>query len=243
MKRILASSVAVLVMLQVTSVYAAAASSKSKKDLKASVGLGIVVTTGNTRTKNINFKGDVVYTPGHWRHKLHASALNASTKGQTTAERYYATGSSRYNFTKNNYAFGQAVYDNNRFSGFNYLITETLGYGRNLINRPALTLDVEAGGGLRQSRIIATGQTQNEGVAQAAGNLSWNLSDTSTFSEELSTVIGKKRSVSRSVTSLKMQLVGNLAADISYTVQYTSSVPPGFVKSYTQTSVTLVYTF
>lgn len=243
MKRVITPLAVMFAIMGTHAVHADTATPKAKSPFKASVGLGLVVTTGNTRTKNLNVKGDVVYAPGRWHHELHASALNASTKGQTTAERYYATGKSQFNFTKYNYTFGQVNYDNNRFSGFNYLVTETLGYGRNLIKRPALSLDVEAGGGLRQSRIIATGQAQNEGVAQASGNLAWNLTDKSTFSQELSSIIGQKRSVSRSVTSLKMQVVGNLAADLSYTIEYTSSVPAGFVKIFTQTSVTLVYNF
>lgn len=224
-----------------------------KGPLKASVQMGLVVTTGNTKTKNINVKGDVTYAPGatvkdgpvagHWRHHLEASVLNASTQGETTAERYYANGKSQYNFTKNNYLFGQVIYDNNRFSGFHYLITETAGYGRNLINRPELTLDLEVGGGLRQAQIIETGESQNEGVGQAAADLEWQISDTSSFSEQLTTSIGQKRSVSRSVTALKTQIIGNLSSALSYTAEYTSSVPDGIAKTFTQTSLALVYTF
>ncbi len=217
-----------------------------KGPLQASVEMGLVVTTGNTKTKNINVKGKVTYAPGEsgrWHHSLEASALNSSTQGQTTAERYYADGKSMFNFTKYNYFFGQVTYDNNRFSGFHYLITEIAGYGRNLINRPSLTLDLQVGAGMRQSKIISTGESQNEPVVQAAGNLQWKISDSSTFTQELSTNIGEKRSVSRSVTSLKTQLVGNLASNISYTAEYTSSVPAGIAKTFTQTSIALVYSF
>lgn len=229
--------------LVINGAYADEGTPEGKKTLTASVETGIVVTTGNTRTKNINIKGDVVYAPGPWRHALEVSALNASTKGETTAERYYADGKSQYNFTKHNYVFGHVNYDNNRFSGFSYLLTETAGYGRNLINRPTLALDVEAGAGARQTKIIQPAQSENEAVAQVSGNLLWTISSTSTFNQQLSSTIGQKRSVTRSVSSLKTQIAGNLATNLSYTAEYTSSVPAGVSKIYTQTSITLVYSF
>lgn len=210
---------------------------------KGSVELGITATTGNTKSKNINAKADVIREKNKWRHHIHLSALNASNQGATTAERYYAKGDSRYSITKHNYLFGLVTYENNRFSGFHYNVTDTLGYGRRLVNNDSVRLDLEIGAGSRELKIIGTGQTQVEAQLHLGAGFEWDISDDTQFTQELSSNIGKLRSVSRSVTSLQTQLVGSLATSVSYTFEYTSKVPQGVAQTFTQTSVNLVYNF
>lgn len=210
---------------------------------KGNVELGIIATNGNTRTKNITAKGQIINNRDRWRHTFKAEALNSSEKGSTTAERYFASGKSDLKLTERSYAFGLLTYENDRFSGFDYRLAETLGYGYSVIKRSDLTLDLEGGLGARQSTISDTGENQNEGLVHLAGNLGWKISDGTTFSEDLSSDIGEKSTITKSVTSLKSQIVGNLASNISFTAKHTSRVPAGVTKLDTETAVTLVYNF
>ena len=210
---------------------------------KGDAELGVLNTNGNTKTRNITAKAKIVNDRDSWRHTVNAEALNSSEESGTTAERYYLSGKSDYKLTEKSYAFGLLTYENDRFSGYDYRTTETLGYGRNVIKRDTLTLDLEAGLGARQSKISTTGENQNEGLIHLAGSLGWKVSDTSTFSEDLSSDIGEKSTVSKSVTALKTQIAGNLASKISFTAKHTSKVPAGVTKLDTETAVTLVYGF
>ena len=210
---------------------------------KANAELGILVTNGNTKTKNITLKSQVIYEQDRWRHTLKAEALNSSDKGTTTAERYLASGKSDFKLGDKSYLFGLVAYENDRFSGYNYRVAETLGYGYSLIKRPALTLDLEAGAGARQSKIIITDESRNEAVLHLAGNLGWKISDNATFTQSLSTDIAKKSTITKSVTALTNQIVGNLQSKISFTAQNNSQVPAGTTKLDTETAVTLVYNF
>jgi putative salt-induced outer membrane protein len=210
---------------------------------KGDAELGVLATNGNTKTKNITAKGQVVNERDRWRHTVKAEILNSSDKGATTAESYSASGKSDLKLTDRSYAFGLLTYENDRFSGYDYRTTETLGYGRNVIKRDTLTLDLEAGLGARQSKISASGESQNEGLVHAAGNLGWKLSETSTFTENLSSDMGEKSTVSKSVTALKTQIIGNLASKLSFTATYTTKVPPGITQLDTETAATVVYNF
>lgn len=210
---------------------------------KGNAELGILVTNGNTKTKNITAKSKVIKNSDRWRHTLKAEILNSSQNGTTNAERYYAYGKSDLKLSDRSYMFGLLTYENDRFSGYNYRIAETLGYGYNLIKRPALTLDLEGGVGARQSKVITTNETQNEAVLHLAGNLGWKISENATFTEELSTDIADKATITKSVTALTNQIVGNLQSKISFTAQNTSQVPAGTTKLDTETAVTLVYSF
>ena len=210
---------------------------------KGDAELGVLNTNGNTKTQNITFKTKIVNDRDRWRHTVKGEALNSSEQGSTTAERYFISGKSDFKLTDRSYTFGLLTYENDRFSGYDQRTTETLGYGRNVIKRDTLSLDLEAGLGARQSKLSATGENQNEGLIHLAGSLGWKISDTSTFSEDLSSDIGKKSTVTKSVTALKTQIAGNLASKLSFTAKHSSQVPAGVTKLDTETAITLVYGF
>ena len=102
---------------------------------------------------------------------------------------------------------------------------------------------MDVGLGARQSKLSDSGENQNEGLIHLAGSLGWKISDTSTFSEDLSSDIGEKSTVTKSVTALETQIAGNLASKITFTAKHTSKVPDGVTKLDTETAITLVYGF
>ena len=51
------------------------------------------------------------------------------------------------------------------------------------------------------------------------------------------------KTITRSTTSLKAQIVGQLAMKASFAVKYTDSVPADTKKTETETALTLVYSF
>lgn len=55
--------------------------------------------------------------------------------------------------------------------------------------------------------------------------------------------IGSDTTITRAVTALQADIVGNLAMKLSYTVEHTSQVPVGVEKTDTETAASLVYSF
>ena len=133
-------------------------------------------------------------------------------------------------------------YEDDHFSGYDYQFSETIGYGFNAIKNDSLNLDLEAGVGARQSK-LDLGDSSSEGTLKGAANFDWKISESATFTQTLSVEAGEEITISRSVTALKLQIVGSLAAKLSYNVKHTSDVPPGFDKTDTESIVTLVYSF
>ncbi len=210
---------------------------------KGSVELGIVTTTGNTDTQTINVKAKAMTERENWRHAMSVEALNASDQSNTTAERYVLNGQSDYKFREFNYFFAMVNYEDDRFSGYDYRVSEALGYGRRVIHKEALTLDLEIGPGGRQSKLSGTGQNQDEVTLRGAAKLAWKISDTSSFTEDLTSEVGEDATITKSVSALTAQINGSLATKITYTVKNTSDVPVGVEKTDTITAVTLVYSF
>lgn len=204
--------------------------------------LGLVTTSGNTETTTANFKGKLENKRVQWHHLFALETLHSNSANNSTAERYLLTAKSDYKISDASYAFGRFSYEDDRFSGFDYRATETLGYGRHLINTETFKLDAESGLGVRQSKPEA-GSSDSEGIVYLSGNFKWDLSQTSVLTQDLFTEIGEDATITKSVTGLKSQINGSLAMKITYTAKQTSKVPLGVEKTDTETAVTLVYSF
>lgn len=204
--------------------------------------LGIITSTGNTENQSINAKAKGVYANDPWRHSAFLEVYNSADKLRTTAERYLLSGKSDRKTSDTDYLFGLVSYEDDRFAGYDYRVSEVLGFGRRVIQNPNLTLDLEAGPGGRQSK-LNEGQVENELMLRLAGDLKWKLNNTAEFSETASTEIGEDVTISKSVTALKARVVGALAMKLTYTIKNTSKVPVGTKKTDSETALTLVYAF
>lgn len=209
---------------------------------KASAELGFVSTSGNTNTDTLNAKAMASTDREVWRHKIEVTALNASDEDVTIAEKYTATGQSDYKLGDPNYLFANISYENDKFSGYQYRVTESVGYGRRVIKETDLTLDLEIGPGARQSK-LDSGKTESEALLRGAAKLDWTVSKTSKFAEVLTVDAGEDVTVTKSVTSLSSQVNGSLSMKLTYTYKRTSDVPIGVDDTDTETAVTLVYNF
>ncbi|MBL1278457.1 MAG: DUF481 domain-containing protein [Ectothiorhodospiraceae bacterium] len=206
------------------------------------VELGFVNTTGNTETQIINAKAKAQLDQEKWRHTAIYESLNSSNNDSTTAERYVLNGQSDYKFSEFNYFFIMVNYENDRFGGYDYRISETLGYGRRVLHRETLTLDLEVGPGARQSKLSDNG-SENEVTVRGAAKVAWKITGYSRLTEDLSADVGEDATVIKSVTALTAQINGSLATKVTYTIKNTSEVPDGVKKTDTETAVTLVYSF
>lgn len=204
--------------------------------------LGIVTTSGNTKNKTINAKAKAGHESQDWRHGVQLEAYNSADADRTTAERYLAAGKSDYKLSDVDYVFGMLTYENDRYAGFDYRISEVLGYGRKVIQQPTMSLDLEAGPGARQTKLI-DGTRNDEFIVRVGGEFKWKLSDMADFTETASADIGEDSTIIKSVTALKAKVSGALAMKLAYTVRNNSEVAIGTKKTDTETALTLVYGF
>lgn len=208
---------------------------------KSDVEVGFIMTQGNTDTQSTNAKFNLLAERTAWRHEAHLEGLASSTDGSTTAEKYLAQGKSDYKFSERNYVFGALKYEADRFSGYDYQASETVGYGRRAINTPSAVLDLEAGLGARQSK-TDLGKETSEGIVRGAANFSLNISPTAVFTEQFTVEAGKDSTISTSVTALKAKVNASLAMKLSYTVKHNSNPPDDADDTDSETAVTLIYT-
>jgi putative salt-induced outer membrane protein len=211
-------------------------------DLSSEAELGAVLTSGNTETQTINARLKSVYDQDVWRLTLKGSAYNNADGDRTTAEKYELSLKGDYKLTDISYVFGLGEYENDRFSGFKYRLRETAGYGRTLHQSDKLHITGEIGAGGRHSKLVNNG-TEHEPIVRVASSLIWTISKSATLTEDATVEAGRRGFVSKSVTALQNEIIGNLSSKISVTLEHTSQVPVGSKKLDTETAITLLYKF
>lgn len=230
------------------------------------IGLGAVVASGNTETTTVNAYFNVVRDLTEWRHTFASTALFTADGNKTTAEKYFLSFKSDYKIDDKSYVFANVSYDDDRFNGFDFQATASMGYGRILITNEAMNLKVEAGPGYRVSRQYlyqtnADGsnildpvhnrpikanpgaQTDNEAILRIAENFDWQFSENAKLIQELSIESGSENTVTRGMIALETNVIGSIAVRLAYSVKYNETVAAGAQHTDTETSVSLAYNF
>ena len=144
-------SVLFVASLTLASTLFAAEEEEADDPLEGNVKFGYLATTGNTETSSLNTSFEAKYVAGNWHHEAMASAINASENKVTTAEAYETGWKSGWDFTERDFVFGRLNWRKDRFGGFNTQFSQTVGYGRHIIDTDAHDLHGELGFGARQS--------------------------------------------------------------------------------------------
>lgn len=213
-----------------------------KKSFKGEVEAGIVYQTGNTEEESVDLSTKLENNFGNWTNIFEASAENSKEDDTRIEEEYRANDQLRYSLTDIDYVFGELDYVNDRFSGYNYRMSELVGYGRYFIKEDDLELSGEAALGARQSD-IENGEDENSALARLGGELDWDINDTINFTQTLESSAGSEAVITNAVSALKTDLMDNLYLKLSYEVEHLSDVPEDKENTDTKTKLTAGYEF
>lgn len=243
MKRLSATVIALTLPFTAGAQEAAEATEAGKEGpWSGNASLGYLATSGNTENQSFNGGFEVGYTSGKWFHRLGGKAVKNSQDKETTAEAYEMGWKSEYSFTENSYLFGRVDWRKDRFSGYEQQISESLGYGRRLIDSEAHTLNAEIGVGARQQTLRDAASTEEDDVIlRGAMDYTWRFSETGQFMQQLAVESGSSNTYFESVSEVKAALIGQLALVASYTIKSNSDVPVGTEKTDTFTALSLEY--
>jgi putative salt-induced outer membrane protein len=223
------------------SLYAQETEEKSPWAGKAT--LGYLATSGNTENSTLNTGFEVSYTSGKWTHLAKAFAINASENETTSAEAYDLGWKSERKLTEKDFLFGRLQWRKDRFGGYATQFSQTLGYGRRLVDNDKHKLNAELGVGARQSETQLLGLNEDETIFRGGLYYKWQFSETAEFRQDLTTEMGDKNTYTESVTAISAKLIGDLAFVASYTIKNNSDVPLLTEKTDTYTALSLEYSF
>lgn len=202
--------------------------------------LGYLATSGNTENSSLNATSEVNYTTGNWHHRLNLLAINSSESNETTAEAYAVGWKTEYDFSETSYMFGRVNWRKDRFSAFDTQLSETIGYGRRLLDTGVHTLNAEIGVGARQAE-TRTGVSEDDFIGRLGFDYKWQFSETAEFTQDLVVESGQNNTYIESISAIKARLIGGLALVASYTIKNNSDTEPGVEGTDTYTALSLEY--
>lgn len=205
-------------------------------------GLGYLATSGNSDNSSLNGVFRLSYDLGSWHHGFNAQAIGAVSNTVTTAERYQAGFKSKYDFTEHDYIFGLVNWEKDRFGGYKMQLSETVGYGRRLLNSDTHVLNLELGVGAKQADLF-DGTKLNEMIGHIGADYEWKFSESAAFSQLLAVESGSGNTYLESVSAITAKLMESLSLAVSYTIKNNSDVPVGRDKTDTFTAINLEYGF
>jgi len=261
-------AIAALLTLPLSSqlAFAEEAPVKEKPTITASAELGFLFTTGNTKSGDIKAGLNIKHEEGQWLNLLAFNALakkleteDADTgeeSFETTDNKWDITGQSNYSLEEGgkNYLYGSLYYEQNRFSGFDYQTSASIGWGRQWWETETSSFFADIGPGIKYDVISydphATPVIEEKGesaaIMQAQALYTSKINEYVEFKQYFvvkQALDSDKNSVYKSETSLTTKLIESLQFKFALRVDYDTEVEEGFENTNTETSVTLIYSF
>ena len=250
MKRALLPSI-VAVSVSVSNLYAADTNlnlTTPPDEWSGSAELGMVLTTGNTDTQNLNGALNLTKESLKWRTDYSLSSLYSSSDSATTAEQYKGSVQANYKFDTEQFWYVRGSYEEDRFSGYRSKGSTSTGYGNRFWqHQDGSYLEASAGVGYRDYAIEdgADGDSDRGTFVRLSGTYENHFSPTSLFRQELNSEISTSggNTVNESISSIQANIVDNLAMKLAYKVEYTSDVPAETDTTDTETTASVLYSF
>ncbi|MFT6077956.1 MAG: putative salt-induced outer membrane protein [Myxococcota bacterium] len=215
---------------------------EDKNPLETSIEAGLSLAKGNNEQENVNVDFKTTYDAIKWKTTFQASAVNRKENDTRTAEEYRTSLNSRYKLDSKGYFFGEAEYVSDRFSGYKFRFSETVGYGHVFVKNNIINFEVEASVGGRHSK-LSNDVRENSAIQKNTGRFNYKLTENIIFLQKASISFGRDATISSSETSVKTKLSKSLYLNFGINFEHISEVPAGTKKTDTLTKLNLGYTF
>lgn len=203
---------------------------------------GFSLTTGNTDQVGLLVGLKLNKEGLKTRHKFAASLDYQETDKIKTRERYLANYGFSYLLNDSLYASATLGWEQDRFAGFAHRFTESIGIGYRFSDWKGMTLDVDGGPAMRQTRLI-NGFSSNEYGARGSITYRWTIRDGYVFSEDGSIVVSDSNTTFISTSALTAKLTSFISGRISFNIQSESDPLLGLESTETATRASIVYSF
>jgi putative salt-induced outer membrane protein len=198
--------------------------------------------TGNIKRESFLLASMLQYDWRDWRTTIEGRAFNNKENDVRTAEEYRLSNRTDYKFDDSNFAFGEVNYVNDRFSGFDYRISEIVGLGRTFYDSDIFYWQGRVGIGARQDK-LTDGEQENRPLFNLATDLEYTFSEWLSLTEDADISATTEATIIESETALKSKIIDQLALKAAFYIEHITDVPENAVDTDTRTTVGVVYDF
>ena len=137
--------VLLLCLLSIEPLHAQNPPAGQRDPFSGQAAFGYLAMSGNTDSTSANASLGLLYHRAAWSHELDLSAVSATSAQATIAQAYSATYESRRAYGERAYLFMALDWQQDRFSAYDRQVSESIGYGRRLLDRERHVLNAEVG--------------------------------------------------------------------------------------------------
>ncbi len=220
---------------------------EEKKKYKGSLDAGANFANGNSKEQSIqaNFNFDYKFNK-ETSNVFRSRADNKKQNDIRTREMYFVNNQTKKSISKSNFKFLEIEYVSDRYGGYNYRITETVGLGRKLLDGEKFKLTIQSSIGMRQIKLINSDDStdkSNDFVVRAGSHLDAEINENVSLEENFDISTDQNATIIRSDTNLRILLSKKLYFKFGILIQRVSNVPVGRKNSDVTTGVKLGYEF
>jgi putative salt-induced outer membrane protein len=218
--------------------------------------LGYVVSHGNSESESANAKLEAILGYARWKHGFFLGALYGRNTNVTSAQRLDTRFQSDYQTTRRLFAFGALRYQNDRFSGFDYQASVSVGLGYRFIDSDTTRLAGRVGVGyqrLRPETLVkdangvvidrVRGATTSSALGTVGIDYEHELNEHVRIINKFLADSGLSNTSLQNEFSLQVKMTEKLALSAGYTVRDNTNPPPGLKKLDTVSTLNIVYGF
>jgi putative salt-induced outer membrane protein len=215
---------------------------------------GFVMARGNTETETANARFEIDYEVEHWKHSFDSSLLYGRSSEVTTGERWDAKWQTDQKISERSFWFGALRYEDDRYSGFDYQGTASVGAGRDFIDGDDTKLSIQLGVGVRRLRpeelvrneqleIIdrIPGVIEDDFIGNGLLKFEHAFNDTTKVLNTLLIESGNANTLSQNELALQVQMSELFALSVGFKLRNNTEPPPELSRTDKLTTLNLVF--
>jgi len=205
--------------------------------------LGLSMTSGNSDTENLVAGLALERESEKWVNNFSMDILRASTDDIDTAERYTLASRNGYKWDDNDYVYNNTRYEKDNFSGFDYTITTSFGWGHQFSDTETYKLSSEIGLGYK-IEAIDVDRSENSG-AVLVGKLDFmrQLTETTQLVDVLLVEAADDNTFIQNDLGVKFKVSDKFGVKLAHQYRHNTDAPFGKESTDTLVSANLTYDF
>jgi len=205
--------------------------------------LGFSMTSGNSDTENFVAGLSMERESEQWVNKFSLDVLRASADDEDTAERYTVSARNGYKFDHNDYIYNNTRYEKDNFSGFDYTVTTSFGWGHQFFDTDEHKFVTEIGAGYKIEALDAD-RTENTG-AVLVGKMDYmiQLTETTKFIDVFLVEAAEDNTFIQNDAGFQFRVSDKFGVKLAHQYRHNTDAPVGRDSTDTLVAANLTYDF
>ncbi|WP_179952150.1 DUF481 domain-containing protein [Marinicella rhabdoformis] len=205
--------------------------------------LGFSMASGNSDSDNLNGSVELKIESEKWVNQSKLEAQYASSDGETTTDRFVFSGKTGYKWRDADHFFYASRYENDDFSGYDYTMSASVGWGHKFFESDKSKLLTELALGYKVQAVDADRSEVSGAILVGKMDYMRQLTETTKFEDVLLIESGSDNTYIQNDMGVALKVNEAFAVKLNYQYRHNTDVPAGKEKTDELISANLVYDF